>query len=104
MDPILVYSGIIAAITVYFLWFYLLAQRLSGPKVWPLVGSLPYTFLNRRRFHDWISQNLRSTGVSATYQTCTICIPFLAWKQGFYTVTCHPKNIEHILRTRFDIM
>ncbi|XP_004241175.1 cytochrome P450 86A1 [Solanum lycopersicum] len=102
MDPILVYSGIIASITAYFLWFYLLAQRLSGPKVWPLVGSLPYTFLNRRRFHDWISQNLRSTGVSATYQTCTICIPFLAWKQGFYTVTCHPKNIEHILRTRFD--
>ncbi|KAK8562352.1 hypothetical protein V6N13_019631 [Hibiscus sabdariffa] len=33
--------------------------------------------------------------------SCTIAIPFLARKQGFYTVTCHPKNIEHVLRTRF---
>ncbi|XP_009763725.1 cytochrome P450 86A1-like [Nicotiana tabacum] len=102
MDPVVIYFGIAAATTVYLLWFWLLAQRLTGPKVWPLVGSLPYTFMNRRRFHDWISENLRSTGGAATYQTSTICIPFLAWKQGFYTVTCHPKNIEHILRTRFD--
>ncbi|KAE8666726.1 Cytochrome P450 86A4 [Hibiscus syriacus] len=54
------------------------------------------------RIHDWIASNLRATGGSATYQTCTIALPFLARKQGFYTVTCHPKNIEHILRTRFD--
>ncbi|KAL4283931.1 hypothetical protein GQ457_16G009660 [Hibiscus cannabinus] len=93
---------IAAASFAYALWFHILAKRLTGPRVWPLVGSLPVLFVNRRRIHDWIAGNLRSTGGSATYQTCTIALPFLAWKQGFYTVTCHPKNIEHILKTRFD--
>ncbi|XP_022756619.1 cytochrome P450 86A1-like [Durio zibethinus] len=91
-----------AAVLAYALWFHLLARRLTGPRVWPLVGSLPFLFMNRRRIHDWIASNLRATGGSATYQTCTIALPFLARKQGFYTVTSHPKNIEHILRTRFD--
>ncbi|KAE8711432.1 Cytochrome P450 86A1 [Hibiscus syriacus] len=91
-----------AAIFAYAVWFYLLTRRLSGPRVWPLVGSLPFLFMNRRSIHDWIAGHLRATGGSSTYQTCTIAIPFLARKQGFYTVTCHPKNIEHILRTRFD--
>ncbi|OMO90493.1 Cytochrome P450 [Corchorus olitorius] len=91
-----------AAIFVYAFWFNFLARKLTGPKVWPFVGSLPYLFMNRTRIHDWIASNLRATGGSSTYQTCTIALPFLARKQGFYTVTCHPKNIEHILRTRFD--
>ncbi|KAL3579991.1 hypothetical protein D5086_017826 [Populus alba] len=91
-----------AATSVYLLWFYLLARKLTGPKVWPVVGSLPLLFVNRRRFHDWIAANLRATGGAGTYQTCTIPLPFLARKQGFYTVTCHPKNMEHILRTKFD--
>ncbi|KAF9675453.1 hypothetical protein SADUNF_Sadunf09G0033900 [Salix dunnii] len=91
-----------AAASVYLLWFYLLARKLTGPKVWPIVGSLPLLFMNRRKIHDWIAGNLRATGGVGTYQTCTIALPFLARKQGFYTVTCHPKNIEHILRTRFD--
>ncbi|XVF68941.1 hypothetical protein PTKIN_Ptkin11bG0041500 [Pterospermum kingtungense] len=91
-----------AAVFAYAVWFHLLARRLTGPSVWPLVGSLPFLFMNRRRMHDWIASNLRATGGSATYQTCTIAVPFLARKQGFYTVTCHPKNIEHILRARFD--
>ncbi|GLT27249.1 hypothetical protein SLA2020_022630 [Shorea laevis] len=102
MEPLLLFFGIAAAVSIYAFWFYLLARRLTGPKVWPIVGSLPFLFVNRKRIHDWIASNLRSTGGACTYQTCTICLPFLARKQGFYTVTCHPKNIEHILRTRFD--
>ncbi|CDO99497.1 unnamed protein product [Coffea canephora] len=101
METVLLFTIAIGTST-YLLWFYLLARKLTGPKVWPFFGSLPFLFLNRRRFHDWIAGNLRSTGAAATYQTSTICIPFLARRQGFYTVTCHPKNIEHILRTRFD--
>ncbi|KAL1817266.1 hypothetical protein ACET3Z_019840 [Daucus carota] len=58
--------------------------------------------MNRRRFHDWVAENLLATGSAATYQTTTIAVPYFARKQGFYTVTCNPKNIEHILRTRFD--
>ncbi|PIN01955.1 Cytochrome P450 CYP4/CYP19/CYP26 subfamily [Handroanthus impetiginosus] len=102
MDTIFLLFILLATTSAYLLWFYLLTRNLTGPKTWPLVGSLPHLFLNRRRIHDWIAGNLRATGSAATYQTCTIAIPFLAYKQGFYTVTCHPKNIEHILRTRFD--
>ncbi|KAL3522333.1 hypothetical protein ACH5RR_015167 [Cinchona calisaya] len=101
METVLLFT-IAVGTSAYLLWFYLLARKLTGPKVWPILGSLPLLFLNRRRIHDWIAGNLRSTGGAATYQTSTIAIPFLARKQGFYTVTCNPKNIEHILRTRFD--
>ncbi|KAF8396905.1 hypothetical protein HHK36_018540 [Tetracentron sinense] len=102
METLLVLFLVAAATSAYFLWFYLLARKLTGPKVWPVLGSLPGLFLNRARIHDWIAGHLRETGGLATYQTCTIALPFLARKQGLFTVTCHPKNIEHILRTRFD--
>ncbi|KAH7542273.1 hypothetical protein FEM48_Zijuj02G0055900 [Ziziphus jujuba var. spinosa] len=102
METLPCFLTLAAASCVYLFWFYLLAQKLTGPKAWPVVGSLPALFMNRRRIHDWIASNLRSTGGTSTYQTCTIALPFLANKQGFFTVTCHPKNIEHILRTRFD--
>lgn len=86
----------------YFIWFHFLARKLTGPPVWPLIGSLPALISNRRRLHDWMAGNLRATGGAATYQTCTVAVPFIAKKQGFYTVTCHPRNIEHVLRTRFE--
>lgn len=50
--------------------------------------------------HDWICDNLRACG--GTYQTCICAIPFLARKQGLVTVTCDPRNVEHILKVRFD--
>ncbi|KAL6204461.1 hypothetical protein ACLB2K_021728 [Fragaria x ananassa] len=102
METLTLFFTLAAATSVYCFWFYLLARKLTGPKVWPVVGSLPVLFTNRNRIHDWIASNLRATGGSSTYQTCTIALPFLARKQGMFTVTCHPKNIEHILRTRFD--
>ncbi|KAK1587319.1 hypothetical protein Q3G72_011719 [Acer saccharum] len=102
METLTLLYTIVAVASTYVLWFHLLSRRLSGPKVYPLVGSLPVLFANRSRIHDWIASNLRLTGGLATYQTCTIAVPYLAYKQGFFTVTCHPKNIEHILRTRFD--
>ncbi|WVY93616.1 hypothetical protein V8G54_032704 [Vigna mungo] len=91
-----------ALLSTYFLWFYFLARTLTGPKVWPMIGSVPELVMNRNRVHDWIASNLRQTGGSPTYQTCTLSLPFFARKQGFFTVTSCPRNIEHILRTRFD--
>ncbi|KAH6837162.1 cytochrome P450 [Perilla frutescens var. hirtella] len=102
MESVLVLFSFAAATSAYLLWFWVLARKLTGPTAWPLVGSLPYLYMNRSRIHDWIAGNLQTTGGAATYQTCTIPIPFFARKLGFYTVTCHPKNIEHILRTRFE--
>ncbi|KAL2317509.1 hypothetical protein Fmac_031385 [Flemingia macrophylla] len=102
MENLPLILALTALLSAYFLWFHHLVRTLTGPKPWPFVGSLPALIKNRHRVHDWIARNLRSTGGSATYQTCIIPLPFLARKQGFYTVTCHPKNMEHILRARFD--
>ncbi|GAA0160886.1 oxygenase [Lithospermum erythrorhizon] len=88
------------AITSYLLWFTFISRSLKGPRVWPLLGSLPGLIENAERMHEWIADNLRACG--GTYQTCICAIPFLARKQGLVTVTCDPKNLEHILKTRFD--
>ncbi|KAG9145455.1 hypothetical protein Leryth_021446 [Lithospermum erythrorhizon] len=105
MDSLLIFFIIltISSLAYYLLWFYVLTRKLiNGPKIWPLVGSLPVLIANRARFHDWIVGNFHATGGAATYQVCTIALPYLAYKHGFTTVTCHPRNIEHILKTRFD--
>ncbi|KAK3194779.1 hypothetical protein Dsin_026089 [Dipteronia sinensis] len=88
------------AVTAYLLWLTFISRSLKGPRVWPLLGSLPGLIENCDRMHDWICDNLRACG--GTYQTCICAIPFLAKKQGLVTVTCDPKNIEHILKNRFD--
>ena len=91
---------IVSAIAGYLIWFSFIAGPLKGPRVWPLVGSLPGLIQHANRMHDWISDNLRACG--GTYQTCTFALPFLARKQCLVTVTCDPKNLEHILKLRFD--
>jgi long-chain fatty acid omega-monooxygenase len=91
-----------ALVSAYLVWFWALSRRLSGPRMWPLVGSLPSVVLNRARVHDWIVDNLRATGEAATYQTCILPLPLVARRQGLVTVTCNPRNLEHILRSRFD--
>ncbi|XP_038709208.1 cytochrome P450 86A8 [Tripterygium wilfordii] len=91
---------ILAAVSCYMLWFTLIKRSLKGPRVWPLLGSLPGLIQNCDRLHDWICDNLRACG--GTYQTCTCAIPFLAKRQGLVTVTCDPINLEHVLKTRFD--
>lgn len=77
-----------------------MTRPLRGPRVWPLLGSLPGLIQHANRMHDWIAENLRACG--GTYQTCISAIPFVARKQGLVTVTCDPKNLEHILKLRFD--
>ncbi|XP_010522971.1 PREDICTED: cytochrome P450 86A2-like isoform X2 [Tarenaya hassleriana] len=91
---------VVAVVAAYLLWFKRISRSLKGPRVWPLLGSLPGLTQNRERMHDWITENLRACG--GTYQTCICALPFLARKQGLVTVTCDPKNIEHMLKTRFD--
>ncbi|CAO1944376.1 unnamed protein product [Urochloa humidicola] len=102
LHPYAIAAAAVALVTAYMVWFWALTRRLSGPRMWPLVGSLPSVVLNRARVHDWIVDNLRSTGEAATYQTCILPLPLLARRQGLVTVTCNPRNLEHILRARFD--
>ncbi|XP_008804444.2 cytochrome P450 86A8-like [Phoenix dactylifera] len=90
---------VLACIAAYVLWFSRLAVGLRGPRVWPLLGSLPGLIQNGERMHDWIAENLRAT--DGTYQTCICAIPGLARRQGLVTVTCDPRNLEHVLKTKF---
>ncbi|XP_022156573.1 cytochrome P450 86A7 [Momordica charantia] len=93
-------AALLSALLAYFFWFLNVKRSLTGPRVWPLLGSLPGLFKNGHRMHDWIADNLRSAG--GTYQTCTCAVPFLARKLCHVTVTCDPKNLEHVLKTRFE--
>ncbi|KAM5572427.1 cytochrome P450 86A22-like [Rosa sericea] len=92
---------VLTALAAYLCWFKIITRSMrGGPRVWPVFGSLPGLIQNSNRMHDWIAENLRTCG--GTYQTSICAIPFLARKQGLVTVTCDPKNLEHILKLRFD--
>ncbi|RRT42523.1 hypothetical protein GW17_00004141 [Ensete ventricosum] len=91
---------VVACMAAYVVWFTRLASGLRGPRVWPVVGSLPGLIQHSERMHEWISDNLRGTG--GTYQTCICALPGLARRQGLVTVTCDPRNLEHVLKNRFD--
>ncbi|GMH22695.1 hypothetical protein Nepgr_024538 [Nepenthes gracilis] len=99
MDPSMLFL-LCSAVAAYLLWFKSITRCLKGPRVWPLLGSLPGLIVNANRMHDWIADNLRACGGS--YQTCICAVPFLARKQGLVTVTCDPRNLEHILKGKFD--
>ncbi|GAV76092.1 p450 domain-containing protein [Cephalotus follicularis] len=91
---------VLTAVSAYLVWFRFISRSWNGPPVWPLLGSLPHLIMNASRMHDWIAENLHACG--GTYQTCISAIPFLARKQGLVTVTCDPRNLEHVLKLRFD--
>ncbi|XP_006827573.2 cytochrome P450 86A7 [Amborella trichopoda] len=91
---------ILTTMVAYLIWFARIRRSLTGPRVWPLLGSLPGLFQNKHRMHDWIAENL--TMCKGTYQTCIAAVPYLARMQGLVTVTCDPRNLEHILKTRFE--
>ena len=91
---------VLAVVAAYVIWFSYLSKSLKGPRVWPLLGSLPGLIQNCERMHDWITENLRANG--GTYQTCIFAVPFIARRQGMVTVTCDPRNLEHVLKLKFD--
>ncbi|GJN02085.1 hypothetical protein PR202_ga19403 [Eleusine coracana subsp. coracana] len=94
------WAVVVAAVALYMAWFWRMSRGLSGPRVWPLVGSLPGLVQHAEDMHEWIAGNLRRTG--GTYQTCIFAVPGVARRGGLVTVTCDPRNLEHVLKSRFD--
>ncbi|CAM0903380.1 unnamed protein product [Alopecurus aequalis] len=94
------WAVVAAVLAAYLAWFWRMSRGLSGPRVWPLVGSLPGLVRHAEDMHEWIVGNLRRTG--GTYQTCIFAVPGLARRGGLVTVTCDPRNLEHVLKSRFD--
>ncbi|KAK3158677.1 hypothetical protein QOZ80_2AG0140200 [Eleusine coracana subsp. coracana] len=94
------WAVVAAAAALYMAWFWRLSRGLSGPRVWPLLGSLPGLVQHAEDMHEWIAANLRRAG--GTYQTCIFAVPGVARRGGLVTVTCEPRNLEHVLKSRFD--
>ncbi|KAF0891255.1 hypothetical protein E2562_009433 [Oryza meyeriana var. granulata] len=94
------WAVVVAAVAAYMAWFWRMSRGLSGPRVWPLVGSLPGLVQHAEDMHEWIAGNLRRT--RGTYQTCIFAVPGVARRGGLVTVTCDPRNLEHVLKARFD--
>ncbi|EEE61483.1 hypothetical protein OsJ_15764 [Oryza sativa Japonica Group] len=94
------WAVVVAAVAAYMAWFWRMSRGLSGPRVWPVVGSLPGLVRHAEDMHEWIAANLRRT--RGTYQTCIFAVPGLARRGGLVTVTCDPRNLEHVLKSRFD--
>ncbi|KAL5208030.1 hypothetical protein ABZP36_032465 [Zizania latifolia] len=90
----------VAAVAAYMAWFWRMSRGLSGPRVWPVVGSLPGLVQHAEGMHEWIAANLQRVG--GTYQTCIFAMPGVARRGGLVTVTCDPLNLEHVLKARFD--
>eukprot|EP01018_Ginkgo_biloba_P029891 Gb_37600 [translate_table: standard] len=80
----------ILAIRCYFM------QRINakGPRVWPLVGSIPSLIWNLNHLYDWITVMLVDTGGTFVFES-------LSFTKLYTVVTCKPENIEYILKTKF---
>jgi fatty acid omega-hydroxylase len=94
------WAVVAAVVAAYLAWFWRLSRGLSGPRVWPVLGSLPGLLQHAEHMHEWIAANLRRAG--GTYQTCIFAVPGVARRGGLVTVTCDPGNLEHVLKSRFD--
>ncbi|XP_066338205.1 cytochrome P450 86B1-like [Miscanthus floridulus] len=73
----------------------LLQRRTQGLPTWPLVGMLPSLLLGLRRdMYEWITGVLKVRGGTFTFRG-----PWFTNLQC--VVTADPRNLEHLLKTRF---
>lgn len=87
----------IAIAVTCFLIFRCLAQRKAqgGPMVWPVVGMLPSLLLNLNDVYEWFSDSVIRSGGTYTFKG-----PSLSSLRA--VITCDPRNIEYMLKTRFS--
>uniref|UniRef100_A0A1D1ZAF7 Cytochrome P450 86B1 n=1 Tax=Anthurium amnicola TaxID=1678845 RepID=A0A1D1ZAF7_9ARAE len=71
-------------------------QKTQGLAVWPVVGMLPSLMLGlRRNMYEWITEVLRVQGGTFTFRG--------PWFTNLHClVTADPRNLEHILKTKFS--
>ncbi|KAI3971128.1 hypothetical protein MKW92_013669 [Papaver armeniacum] len=63
---------------------------------WIFVGTIPSLILNSKRLSEWFVEVFSSLGKSSFY------IDGPMFSNLRYLVTCHPQNIEYILKTNFN--
>nr|CAD1829585.1 unnamed protein product [Ananas comosus var. bracteatus] len=70
-------------------------STIHGLKPHPLLGHLPHFLSNRHRILDWFTETLLRS------PTHTISLRILGGAAAA-VVTADPRNVEHMLRARFD--
>lgn len=83
-------AGALAALAAYLAWHFVVYGRNKGPTIWPVVGSLPSIAAHFDHFFDWSLRNLQEHG------TWRAVLPGMV-----RYFTADPRNVEHILKTRF---
>ncbi|OUZ99327.1 Cytochrome P450 [Macleaya cordata] len=63
---------------------------------WPFLGTLPSLLWNSNQLPQWLTEVFNSLGRGSFFIDGPI------FSNLSYLVTCHPQNIEHILKTNFN--
>ncbi|KAI3845169.1 hypothetical protein MKX03_007900 [Papaver bracteatum] len=73
-----------------------LEKTSNGINYWLFLGSLPALLMNSNRLPDWFTEVFHSLGRGSFFIDGPI------FSKLKYFVTCHPQNIEYILKTDFN--
>ncbi|KAJ6852728.1 uncharacterized protein M6B38_254110 [Iris pallida] len=86
---------LLVALTIFVTIHSLRQRRRHGLACWPLVGMLPSLVLGlRRNVYDWMTDVLDARGGTFTFRG--------PWLTSLHcVVTADPRNLEHLLKTRF---
>jgi fatty acid omega-hydroxylase len=86
---------LLVAVSIFVEMHSLRQRRSQGLPCWPVVGMLPSLLLGLRAdMYEWITGVLRSRGGTFTFRG-----PWFTNLQC--VVTADPRNLEHLLKTRF---
>ena len=86
---------LLVAVSIFVAIHSLRQRRAQGVPAWPLVGMLPSLLLGLRGdMYEWITGVLRARGGTFTFRG--------PWLTNLHcVVTADPRNLEHLLKTRF---
>ncbi|WVZ59385.1 hypothetical protein U9M48_009531 [Paspalum notatum var. saurae] len=86
---------LLVAVSIFVAIHSLRQRRSQGLPTWPFVGMLPSLLLGLRRdMYEWITGVLKARGGTFTFRG-----PWFTNLQC--VVTADPRNLEHLLKTRF---
>jgi fatty acid omega-hydroxylase len=86
---------LLVAVSIFVAIHSLRQRRSQGLPTWPLVGMLPSLLLGLRGdMYEWITGILKARGGTFTFRG--------PWLTNLHcVVTADPRNLEHLLKTRF---
>ncbi|XP_066308286.1 alkane hydroxylase MAH1-like [Miscanthus floridulus] len=88
------YPELMVSLACFLLLFHRLNRRNGLPTNWPVVGSLPAIIVNAGRMHEWLTEFLRTAGLSYVVKG--------PWGSPVdVIVTADPANVAHVFTANF---